>query len=83
MSEAKKEFNIIKKHKDSFFINFHANSKVGDMVLQDNPRLIHHYGDYDYQRDQYHKYFKNIEIIQMWLIGDMELLAEVRWKEDK
>lgn len=78
MSEAKKEFNIIKKHKDSFFINFNANSKVGDRLLQDNPRLLHHYGNYNHYKEAYNEYYKPIEIIQMWLIGDMELLAEVR-----
>lgn len=83
LSEARQEPSIIKKDKDSFFIIFHANSPRGEKILSSKPRLYFGKGDYNHHKEAYDEIYKPVEIIQMWKIGDMELLAEVKWKEEK
>ena len=76
-----KEPVIIKKETDTFFINFHANSKRGEKILSKEPRLYFGKGNYDHYAEKYKDIYKPVEIIQMWKLDGMELLAEVKWKE--
>jgi len=64
---------ILKNYKESFFLRFHLESSMGKTLLSKCPTL---------KQDSYP--YKNIDvvIIQMMMCGDMDVIAELMWKED-
>jgi hypothetical protein len=64
---------ILKNYKDSFFLRFHLKSSLGETLLSRTPTL---------KQESYP--YKNIDvvIIQMMMCGDMDVIAELMWKED-
>lgn len=63
---------IVKNHKDSFFLRFHLKSNLSDALLYANPRMKYNEREY-----------REVIILQMMLCGDMEVIAEVIWKESE
>jgi hypothetical protein len=64
---------ILKNYKDSFFLRFHIESSLGKELLNKYPKLK--------ETDQWSK-SKDVVIIQMMMCGDMDVIAEIMWKED-
>lgn len=64
---------ILKNYKDSFFLRFNLKSELGKILLSKQPTL---------KQESYP--YKNIDvvIIQMMMCGDMDVIAELMWKED-
>ena len=58
--------NLIKSCRDSFFVRFHLRSELSRDLLNDDPR---------YGRSK-------AVILQSMLIGDMEVLCEIIYRED-
>ena len=56
LSEVRQEPSIIKKDKDSFFINFHANSPRGEKILSSKPRLYFGKGNYNHYKEAYMRF---------------------------
>ncbi len=57
---------IVKNYDDSFFVRFHLKSPYADGVLNSTPK---HCG-------------KPAVVLQMMVCGDMEVIAEIIYKED-
>lgn len=75
---------LVKNYKDSFIIRFHAQSDLAKKILQKEPKMLHHQ---ECEKNYFGRYenkeiHKPIVVLQVMVIGDMELLAEVMWKED-
>ena len=62
---------IMKNYKESFFKRFHLKSSLADNVLAHNPEYpINHYMS------------KPVVVLQMMVCGDMEVVAELMFKDD-
>lgn len=81
---------IYKTYKESWFKRFHLKSEL--MEFLSNPTRIRYYseandymiGDY-YKNSSYTDYYKKakpIIILQMVICGEMEVIAEIIYKED-
>lgn len=62
---------IVKNYKDSFFERFHLKSDLASKILGHKP---------EYPINQYVS--KPIVVIQMMVCGDMEVVAELMFKDD-
>ena len=62
--------SILKNFKDSFFLRFHLKSPLSNKLLSDRPT----YEILGVKRP--------IVVLQLMLCGDMEVIAEVMFKED-
>ncbi|WP_270287340.1 hypothetical protein, partial [Enterococcus faecalis] len=58
--------NLIKSCQDSFFVRFHLKSEMSKRLLDSNP----FYGD------------KRAVVLQSMVVGDMEVLCEVIYRDD-
>ncbi|NRU52640.1 hypothetical protein [Clostridium beijerinckii] len=65
---------ILKNYKDSFFLRFHLESPLGKQILNRNPKISE--TNTSYAKN------KEIVVIQMMMCGDMDVIAELMWKED-
>lgn len=66
--------NITKTYAKSFFKRFHLTSKTAEELLTNEPRLS--------VKDEYRNINRSVQIIQMVVVGDMEVIAEIMFKED-
>jgi hypothetical protein len=64
---------ILKNYKDSFFLRFQLKSRIGENLLNQKPTL---------KTDSYPYEDKDAVVIQMMMCGDMDVIAELMWKED-
>lgn len=62
---------ILKNYADSFFLRFNLRSELGQALLNKSPRM---------QKEGYCA--ADIVVIQIVICGDMEVIAEVIWKDD-
>ena len=80
--------NILKNYQKSFFKRFHLKSELAKQVLdEDQPHLSKTVTKYYGDRDDYEKGYKTTEkrpivIIQMMICGEMDVIAEIMWKDD-
>lgn len=78
--------NITKTYARSFFIRFNLTSDVATKLLNHDPKLCvgreYHSEDDFRSRGYYTNVERKVHIIQMVVVGDMEILAEVMFKED-
>lgn len=63
---------LVKNYSNSFILHFNVNSKLGEKLLCDDPKLW---------RDC-HCASEPVVILQMMLCGEHEVLAEVIFKDD-
>lgn len=64
---------ILKNYKESFFLRFQLKSNIGEKLLNQKPTL---------KTDNYPYKDKDAVVIQMMMCGDMDVIAELMWKED-
>ena len=66
--------SITKTYAKSFFKRFHLKSDMAEKLLGPEPRL----------RCARNNYMNNypVEVIQMVIVGDMEVIAEIMFKDD-
>ncbi len=63
---------IVKNYRDSFFKRFHLQSELADAVFDtEQPYITVHF-----------KAKKPVVVLQMMVCGDLEVIAELMWKED-
>jgi hypothetical protein len=69
---------IVKNHASSFFLRFHLKSSDAEALLSPKPgRWITVYESYDRDRKWPKKEKKPVEVLQLVIVGDMEVVAEV------
>lgn len=64
---------ILKNYKDSFFLRFGLKSNIGETLLSKCPTL---------KQESYPYKSIDVVVIQMMMCGDMDVIAEIMWKED-
>lgn len=60
---------IVKNHADSYFKRFHLRSNMADRLLCERPYRI--------VEEAYSKKYVYVEVLQLVIVGDMEVIAEV------
>jgi len=69
---------IVKNHKDSFFLRFNLKSALSERLLSENPhRGTKPNRDKRYSSDPSTLPDKFVEVLQLVIVGDMEVIAEV------
>lgn len=79
---------IYKNYKESWFKRFHLQSKLAEILFNYKSYFYEKYNEYR-QEDEYSENWyepkekgKEIIIIQIVICGDMEVMAEIMYKED-
>lgn len=69
---------IVKNHKESYFLRFNLKGELANTLLSTEPhRLVAYYESYDTQRKWPSSRKKLVEVLQLVVVGDMEVVAEV------
>lgn len=76
--------NITKTYTKSFFKRFNLNSGVAERLFEPTPTLkTIEERTYSFSSGKYESVvFREVQIIQMVVVGDMEVIAEIMFKED-
>lgn len=61
---------IVKNHPDSYFRTFHLNSELARTLLSSTPY-------YQPDNSRYRSDKKYVEVLQMVVVGDMQIVAEI------
>lgn len=68
---------IVKNYRKSFIKRFHLQSKLADTIFDEKRQYIKiHRNSYSVPEE------KEVVVIQLMMCGDMEVIAELMWKED-
>ena len=74
--------NITKTYKDSFFKRFHLTSKLADKLFANNSEHRKIKVPERFHDEKYSDPEREVVVVQMVICGDMEVIAELIYKED-